>query len=346
MVPFFVQELVTFVLPFGIFAILALALNLHFGHTGLFNAGLAGFYAFGAYTAAILLTPPSPPRPGLYPGHLGGFDLAGRVAWFFQAVGGVEISLFGANLLAFLLAAAAAFLVAAFVGLLIGIPTLKLRADYLAITTLALAEIFRITLRNARGLTAGTIGIISIPRPFDGLGLGGPESAALLALLLGISIVVLYLIVTWFTSSPWGRVLRSIRDDEEATEVMGKDTFSFKLQSFTIGCGIMGLAGAFVASLNRVIVPDAFVPITTFTIYVMVILGGAGRNLAVLAGAALFYLFNWGSIRLKDFLPSVIADKVAFYRLMAVGILLIVVVVLRPQGIFPEKKYVPKVSER
>jgi branched-chain amino acid transport system permease protein len=338
--PLFVQELVTFLLPFGIFAILVLALNLHWGHTGLFNAGLAGFYAFGAYTAAILLTDPAP-RTQIYPGHLGGFELAARVGWFFGLFG-VETPAFAAAFLAFLLAAGAAFAVAAAVGFLIGIPTLKLRADYLAITTLALAEIFRLALRNARGLTAGTIGIVGIPRPFEGLGLGGPEANALLALLLAAAIIIIFVTLHWLTTSPWGRVLRAIRDDEEAAAVLGKDTFWFKLQAFTVGCGIMGLAGAFVATFNRVIVPDAFVPVLTFSIYVMILLGGSGNNKGALAGAAIFYMFEWASVRLKDGLPPGIADKVAFYRLMAIGILLILLVILRPQGIFPEKKYVPK----
>lgn len=316
-VPQIIAELVTFILPFALLAILALALNLHWGHTGLFNAGIAAFYAIGAYTAAILLTADSP-GSAFYPGHLGGYSQH------------------------FVVAVAGAFAMAALAGLLIGIPTLKLREDYLAIATLALAEIFRLFLMNARSITAGTIGIVAIPRPFDAFGIRGAESDALLALVFLATILVLLVILEWLTKAPWGRVLRAIREDEEAATVLGKDTYWLKLQAFVIGCGIMGLAGAFLAVLNKVIVPTLFVPFTTFSVYVVVLLGGAGNDRGVLVGAGVFYLLDWASIRLKDGLPPVIADKVAFYRLIVIGLLLILLVMYRPQGILPERKYIPK----
>lgn len=316
-IPYFVAEIVTFVLPFAILAILSLALNLHWGHTGLFNAGIAGFYAIGAYTAAILLTPDSPATQ-IYPGHIGGFSQH------------------------FIIGIVGAFALAALAGFLIGIPTLRLRADYLAIATLALAEMFRLFMMNARPWTAGTIGIVSIPRPFDGLGLTGRENDALLALLSLVLVALVFFALVWMTKAPWGRVLRAVRDDEEAASVLGKDTFWFKLQAFSIGCGIMGAAGAFLAVLNRVIVPTLFVPFTTFSVYVAVILGGSGNNKGVLIGAGVFFMFNWASIRLKDFLPVEFAVNIAFYRLIAVGLLLILLVIFRPQGILPEEKYVPK----
>ncbi len=124
--------------------------------------------------------------------------------------------------------------------------------------------------------------------------------------------------------------------------VLGKDTFWLKLQAFTIGCGIMGAAGAFLAIYQRVILPDLFVPFTTFSVYVVVLLGGSGNNRGVLVGAGIFYMFDWGSIRLKDHLPVELADKIAFYRLIAIGLLLIVLVMFRPQGVLPERRFVPK----
>lgn len=337
-VPYVVSVLVTFILPFAILAVLSLALNLHWGHTGLFNAGIAGFYAVGAYTAAILLTPPSPASE-IYPGHIGGFDLSGVLA-------GLGIPPAAAFLLAFFVAGAAAFLLALLFGFLIGIPTLKLRADYLAIATLALAEMVRLFLTNARSLTAGTIGIVSIPSPFDGMDLTGQERFLYLAILFMAIVVLVYGTMRWATRAPWGRVLRAIREDEEAASVLGKDTFWYKLQAFAIGCGIMGGAGALLAVFNRVIVPALFLPFTTFTVYVAVILGGSGNNRGVIAGAGIFILLNWASTILKDFLPSAIADKIAFYRLMAIGLLLILLVVFRPQGLIPEERYVPQRGAR
>lgn len=329
-----VAELVTFLLPFAILAVLAIALDLQFGQAGLFNAGVAGFYAIGAYTAAILLTPPAP-ASGVYPGHIGGFNLP-------AVFGAVLNSPFLGNFAAFLVAAAAGAFLAAVGGLLIGLPTLRLRADYLAIATLALAEIFRLILTNARSLTAGTIGIVSIPRPFDGLSLDGQENDATLALLFVLILLAVFFALYWMARSPWGRVLRAIREDEEAAMVLGKDTYRFKLQAFTIGCAVMGLAGAFVAVLNRVIFPSFFVPLETFFVYVAVILGGAGNTRGVLVGAGAFFLINWASIRIKDYVPSELSEDIAFYRLIAIGILLIVLVLFRPQGILPERKYIPR----
>ena len=313
--PYAVQELVTFLIPFALLAILCLALNLQWGHTGLFNAGIAGFYAIGAYTAGILLTGPAPPDP-FSSGHIGGFSQPFGVA----LIGG--------------------FLAAAITGFFIGIVTLRLREDYLAIGTLALAEIIRIFLQNAESLTGGHLGILSIPRPFDFLGLGGPESDASLAVLFVGSLLIGLFALDWMTRAPWGRALRAIREDEEAAQVLGKDTFWLKLQAFTIGCGLMGVAGVFLAVYSKVVSPDFFVPFTTFSVFVAVLLGGSGNNRAVLVGAGIFFLFDWASIRLKDYLPDVLSDRIAYYRLIAIGLILILLVLYRPQGVLPERRYV------
>lgn len=310
-----VRELVTFLIPFALIAILCLGLNLQWGHTGLFNAGLAGFYAIGAYTAAFLITGPAPPS-ATYSGHLGGYSQP-----FVVGVGG-------------------AFLVAAFAGFLIGRVTLNLREDYLAISTLALAEILRTFFNNALSLTGGPIGVIQIPRPFGEI--RGAENDAILALLSVAGLLLLLFFVDRLTHAPWGRGLRAIREDEEAAEVLGKDTFRLKLLSFTIGCGIIGIAGAFLAVYSRNVSPDLFVPFTTFSVFVAVLLGGSGNNRGVIVGAAIFFLFEWLSIRLKDYLPEFISDRIAYYRLIAVGIVLIALVLFRPQGVFPERKYTPR----
>ena len=132
-------DLANFLVPASIFAVMALALNIQWGHTGLFNGGVAAFWAIGAYTAAILMTPPAPASPQ-YPGHLGGFSQS------------------------FIVASVAAIFFSGMAGLLIAIPILRLRADYFAIATLALAEIIRLLLQNAESITAGTIGICCIIR--------------------------------------------------------------------------------------------------------------------------------------------------------------------------------------
>src|SRR5205807_2409448 len=142
----------------------------------------------------------------------------------------------------------------------------------------------------------------------------------------------------YLSRSPWGRVLRGIREDEEATLALGKNVFSFRLQAFVIGCAVIGLGGAIYASFIRFVAPDQFDPLTTFTIYVMVILGGSANNRGVIFGAFLFYTFDWVSVRLKDYLPDVIKEKVPPIRLMVIGIILVLLILYRPEGIFPEKK--------
>jgi branched-chain amino acid transport system permease protein len=309
-----VSDIVNLVIPAAIFAILALGLNVQWGHTGLFNAGVAGFWAIGAYTAAILMTAHSPATPQ-YPGHIGGFSQS------------------------FVVAAAVAMFLAGLAGLLIAMPILRLRADYFAIATLALAEIIRLALTNAQSLTAGTIGVIQIPRPFDSLVSGDPELSDLSMALLAVAVLLaVFLVLEYLTRAPWGRVLRGIREDEEATLTLGKNVFSFRLQAFVIGCAVMGLAGAISASFLRIVTADQFDPLATFAIYVMVILGGSANNRGVVFGAFLFYIFDWASVRLKDYLPEVIQVKVPPLRLMAIGIILVLLVLYRPEGIFKERK--------
>src|SRR5213594_3030705 len=220
---------VGFYISFSIvFAILALGFNLQGGYTGLFNAGIAGFFLIGAYTAAIAITPPTPPSTG-YPGHLGGFQLP-------LAVGA-------------LLAMAMSGLAAA----LVALPTVRLRADYLAIATLAFAEVLRVVAINWESVTAGTIGIFPIPQPVE----FNPPSAFLNAMVkvaIGAGVLLILLgVLLFMTESPWGRVLRAVREDEEATMALGKNTFLYKLQAFAIGGALMGLAGwLFTITINYI----------------------------------------------------------------------------------------------
>ncbi len=326
-------DAINFLVPALIFALLALALNLQWGHTGLFNAGIAGFWAVGAYTTAIMLTPRSPPSIS-YPGHLGGYDQS------------------------FLVAALVAMLVTAFLGLLLTLPILRLRADYFAISTLAFSEIIRLVFNSAESLTGGSLGIFDIPRPFDRLlpvtSSGGvdPGLSALTLMALGGMLVLLALAaLDYLTNSSWGRVLRGIREDDVATLAAGKHVAYFQLQAMVLGSAIMGLAGAMFAVYTQVALPDQFDPLSTFTIYVMVILGGSANNRGVIIGAFLFYFLDWISVRLKDYIPVTMSGlfgdflrwfvlNIAYFRLMIIGAVLILLILYRPQGIFKERKRV------
>ena len=206
---------------------------------------------------------------------------------------------------------------------------------------------------NENSLTGGSQGTIALgkvgvaaqyngqwerfqARVQDWLGLSSKDVTMLV--IVWIAAIVLLALVWLAVRTPWGRVLRAIREDEEATLALGKDVFSFRLQAFVIGCAIMGLAGAVYASFLRLIVPSQFDPLATFTIYVMVVLGGGGNNRGVMFGAFLFYTFDWVSVRLKDYLPENIQEKVPPLRLMAIGILLVLLILYRPEGIFKEPK--------
>src|SRR2546427_2013998 len=300
-----------------VFAILALGFNLQWGYTGLFNAGIAGFFLIGAYTATIAITPPTPPSPG-YPGHLGGYQLP-------IAVGAIL-----------------AMLVSGVTAIAIALPTLRLRADYLAIATLAFAEVVRTVAINLEPITAGTIGIVGIPRLLEFSGPNKPYLTTATIVGVGAAIILVLLVALHFiVESPWGRVLRGVRDDEEATMAVGKNAFWYKLQVFAIGGALMGLAGWFsVMALPYLEPAGSFAPAVTFSIWVMVIVGGAGNLKGSIVGAFVVYGLEWGSVQLKDLAPPELKDTIPYIRLMVVGVLLIVLIIYRPDGILREKKRV------
>lgn len=304
----FLVDLVTVAL---IYSILALGLNLQLGYTGLFNVSIAAFWGIGAYTAVIL---------SAAPGAETAFGINLPYLW---------IDLFGIPI-PIPLAVIAGAVMAGIVALLIGIPTLRLRADYFAIATLGLAEIIRLVLLNEQWLTEGPMGS-PVNNPLRGVDYSG-------LVLLGIVAVFLllaYLFLERIGESPWGRVLRSIREDEEVAKSVGKHTFSYKLQSLVVGSMLMGAAGGFTALRLNFVTPSQFNPIWTFYIYIAVLLGGSGSNRgAVLGGFILAALLQVPGF-LDDYLPAFIG--IGPFRLFLIGAILILVMTYRPQGILGEK---------
>ena len=240
------------------YAIMCLGLNVQWGQTGLFNVGVAGFVAIGAYVSALLTTPDAANR-------LGGFDLPMPIGW----IGGA--------------------LAAGLVSFLIGALTIRLRADYLAIATFGVAVTVQLVALNAEAVTGGPFGIGFIPRPFAGLA-GDPLLFSLLNLaVLAVVVIALYLALERLLRSPWGRVLRAIREDEAAARALGKSATRFRLQAFAIGGGIMGLAGAAQAHFIGFIAPDNYMPMLTFQVWAMLIVGGSGNNRGAILGAVLVW---------------------------------------------------------
>ncbi len=289
----------------GIYAILTLGLNVQWGYTGMLNLGVGAFFAIGAYTSAILTTPSSSD-------HLGGFGLP------------------------FWLGVLGAILMAGFLAFLIGLITLNLRSDYLAIASIGLAEIVRLILKNEDWLTHGVRGIAAIPKPLSGL-IEGRDDLVYCLLVLS-AVAGIYWALERAYRSPWGRVLRAIREDELATGAAGKSVLNFRLQAFVLGSQVMGLAGALYAHFVTFISPEAFQPeFATFIVWVMLIAGGSGNNRGALLGAVAI----WGIRSLTElwagFLPSELATRVGPLRILLIGVLLQVILLLRPQGVLPER---------
>ena len=282
----------------GVFALLSLALNLHWGYTGLFNIGIVGFMAIGIYVMAIAT---KAPVFAAETGRAGGFGLP---IWAGMILG---------------------MLAAAILGLVVALPALRLRADYLAIVTIAMSEIVRFTLLSSTfeqftlfghvvGLGGGSGLILDYGSPleafFTTFGLWGAylEFVDLFGTViennpkpvvdaLVYSVVVLVFVAGYYWllrrtgNSPFGRVLKAIREDEEATNALGKDTNVFKTKAFMIGCALMGLGGVLWYMTSGAITPNTFRPRLTFFVWIALIIGGSGSNTGSVMGGAIFAAF-------------------------------------------------------
>jgi branched-chain amino acid transport system permease protein len=290
-----------------IFSLITLGLNLQWGLTGLFNVGLAGFVAIGAYTSALLTTPDDA-------AHLGGFDLPILVGWLgAMIVGGIAAAI-------------------------TGIATLRLKSDYLAITTFGVAVVVQLVALNAQKLTGGPFGIGFIPRPFGGL-----AETPLLFNLSNLAVVcvvtlIVYLALEHLSRSPWGRVLKALREDERAAISLGKSARFYRVQAFAVGGAIMALAGALQAHFTGFIAPDNYLPILTFQVWVMLIVGGSGSNLGAVIGSVLVWAIWAGSGTLTSVLfPPEQQARAASLQIVAIGVMLCVILLVRPNGLFGDR---------
>ncbi len=373
-----VGYLVFLAISTAIFALFGLGLNLQWGFTGLINFGHVAFMTVGAYTTVLLSL---------------------------QGVPLIVAGFVGAG-------------VAALLGLLIGLSTLRLREDYLAIVTIGVSELIRLVVNNqdlptGNTFTPGAFGLQGYPLPLSnfapnllvrlgmiglltlvtglcywqlwrwvrkGLGARGwgsgnieksllPSStsrlvvgivAALLGLALyGAGVVALYdyanhekaglmllsvvvlALVFWrlesLVRSPWGRVLKAIREDEEVAKALGKNVFWYKLQSLMLGGAIAGIAGSLYSWQLTTIYPDNFQPQITFDAWTMVILGGASNNVGTLLGAVIYFAYDAVT---RFVLPAIIPldeARLGAFRIMVIGLILMLLMVWRPQGILGKK---------
>jgi len=305
----------------GIYTIFALGLYVQDALTGLPNFGHVAFMALAAYGMAILIIRLNVPLP-------------------IAATGGV--------------------LAAVGFGLLLGIPSLRLRADYLAIVTVAGSEMVRYLALNLQDLTGGALGSIGMLGPsnlaqyntdWDNflspitatltrlLGSGIANRDFTMLLIVWLLTLVLMLLLWVMVRSPWGRVLRSIRENEAAAEAVGKNVFGYKLQVLVLGAILGAIAGLLLAWEIGVFSPDDYQPTVTFYAYLILILGGTTRLWAVPVGAVLFGILYSGT-RFLNFFPLSLIDSGdrAYLRLLIVGFLLIVLMAVRPQGLLGNRK--------
>jgi neutral amino acid transport system permease protein len=304
--------------PAAAYALAAVGLNVHFGYTGLLNFGQVAFMMVGAYGTAVTVKEGGP----LWLGLLVGIGLA------------------------------------VLLGLLLGIPTLRLRSDYLAIVTIATAEILRYVIRSnaLEPLTGGVFGIQQFADPFYalnpipagryGFGSFNFSNRQLWVILVGwLAVAVAVLLLAVLLRSPWGRVLKAIREDEDAARSLGKNVFAYKIQSLVLGGVIGSLAGMLLAIDTQAVNPDTFISILTFFAYTVLILGGPGRILAPVVGAVIFWFllqFTDGLLRgalASGWLGNALeANDIAAIRFALVGLGLILLMVLRPQGILGSRE--------
>ncbi|MDJ0796572.1 MAG: branched-chain amino acid ABC transporter permease [Calothrix sp. MO_167.B12] len=372
-----VDYLIFLAISTSIFALFGLGLNLQWGFTGLINFGHVGFMTLGAYTTVLL------------------------------TLKGVPL----------LIAAIVGASIAGLLGLVIGLSTLRLREDYLAIVTIGVGEVIRLIINNQElpvgdSWVSGAFGVQSYPIPLANIqpnlfwkivmiGLltlvalatmfalwrwirtaqkllvtDAPQrssrqqeflSRLIIGSLLGVlsaaiyisgvislynytpkaGLMLLLLIVLAFVfwrlelvlRSPWGRVLKAIREDEEVPKALGKNVFWYKLQSLMLGGAIAGVAGAFFAWQLSAIYPDNFQPQLTFDCWIMVILGGSGNNIGTLLGAVIFFTYDTLT---REFLPKIFTqlnvEQLGAFRIMVIGLILMVLMVWRPQGILGKKE--------
>src|SRR5499427_4758026 len=281
----------------GIYALMALGVNVIWGFAGMVNLGLVGFFAVGAYVSALLTL---------------------KAGWSIAA------------------GMAAAALATAAVGVVVSLITVRLRGDYLAIVTLGFAETIRIFASNAIWLTNGTDGLSGIPGP--GRGKLSPEMFNLVYLaIVGVIVAIAYVMNERLRASPFGRVLRAIRDDEQVAAVAGKHVTLFKVKAFALGSAALGLAGALYAHYTSYIAPDIFVPLLTLYIKLALLVGGLGNNRGAILGAFAVVFLLESTRFVIPFVPGISPVQGAAIREFLVAALLLVVLRYRPAGLLPER---------
>ncbi|SPH17534.1 hypothetical protein DEA8626_01057 [Defluviimonas aquaemixtae] len=291
----------------SILAIAVLGLNLQWGNTGLFNGGVVAFFGAGAYGTLILGGTPQAD-------HFGGFNVL------------YPLALAGGALAAGLLA------------WIVGALTLRLRHDYLAIATFGIAVTFENIMRNAECFSGGAKGLRGFERPLRGwFGDGFAYNLFFLCVVL-IILIAVYRFLQHVVHSPFGRLLRAIREDEDAARSLGKSPARIRLTSFITGSVIMGLSGGLYATFYAFVSPQDVLPTLTFQIWAMLIVGGAGNNRGAVMGAFLIWgAWTASGWALSRFAPIEAQLYTGSIQYILIGSVIVGMLLWRPQGLFPER---------
>ena len=287
----------------GVLAMFTLGLQLNVGYTGIVNFGQAGFMAVGAYTVAILIDKDVMPFWATIP---------------------------------------VAIVVAIIFGLVIGLPSLRLRADYFAIATIGFAEAIRLTAQNARGLTGGNQGIYGFDNEWDDISdsiegfvestiWSNPDQLFPLFLVVWGTVMVATVALYYLQKTPWGRVLRAVREDEDAARALGKNAFAYKLQSLAIAASLGAISGLFLALSLRFVIPSEFAPAITFLGFAALIAGGLANYWGVAVGS-IFLAVVYEAPRFLDI------ENEESVRFILIGLILILLMAFRPQGMFGKRE--------
>ncbi|HEU0231339.1 MAG TPA: branched-chain amino acid ABC transporter permease [Burkholderiaceae bacterium] len=283
----------------GIYGLLSLSLSFQYGQTGLINFGQVAFFMVGAYVSSIATA------------------ILGWPVWV-----GFILAIVGGGVL----------------GALMALPIGDLRQDYWAIATLAAAELIRIIFLNTNlgsDYVGASYGITNIPAPWRNHFTATQYGYFYLALVV-VCVVAAYLLVTWLGRSPFGRVLKGIRESDDVARALGKDVRSARIGSLIIGGALAGAGGSLYAHFVGFIDPRFFMPLETYLVWAMVIMGGPGNNLGALVGTLLVELI-YNSTRFIQ-VPAEYSSTVAALRMVLIGVLILLVILYLPRGLVPERK--------
>ncbi len=289
--------LVAMAVTAGIYAIMALGMNVIWGMAGLINLGLVGFFAVGAYTSALLTL---------------------KLGW--PIVAGV----------------AAGTLAASIVGVLVALITVRLRGDYLAIVTLGFAETMRVFMSNELWIANGTDGLSGIPGPFR-QALGPHLFNLMYLGIVVAVVTILFFLFERLAHAPFGRVLRGIREDEQVVQVAGKNVVLFKVKAFAVGTAALGLAGALYGHFTSYIAPDLFAPLLTLYVKLSLLAGGLGNNLGAIVGAVLVVFFLEATRFIVPLVPGISAVQAASLREILIAVMLLLILRVHARGLIPER---------